>query len=599
MGSRAERSGYERWRESQDDPHRDSFAIRGESIQSYLTETIWQAPRREDGKVGELVARVRDSVLEGDPRGARALIDPWLRANTAKEFTSLLWQYSTRGFPLLWEMDVRCTDRATLQNCGVQSTVEGPIPTLLFLQSTVPTLVDDSLLSDLHEFLTDLGLQVEQEHLWNSVYQVSTLLMRGMDCVDEGLRGDTEQIYSTERFRDTFGISGLWDELPDSSPVAIDSRGYWTLLQRVFGLWWDVIGNSMRYYLLTVLAAQVWKYTLMEGESREELLYRTVDLLLPDYCQNTVAQWVGEEKMERVRTMAETMRQCVRQGVLEGELYSPHSREGALEKIDRLEIIIGLPARVYRLEGEVRGSTFWQIWWEIYGEYWKALSLLLQRGAPPAFVGLERATFGHTVNAFYLPQQNLVLIPPGIIGAPFCCREDPWALYGSLGVILGHEILHSLDLNGSMYDADGQYRLWWDRETKERYYRQVSQMVKHYASLEIDGYPLRWDQTTGEDFSDIAGLQLALASCQAENGEGTVEDWREFYRSWSNSMRSALAGIRLSHVIDYDPHSPSRIRAWAPFYHTDLYYRAYDISPTDPLYLSPENRSHFLPFCRG
>ena len=579
-----------RWRDSQYLKDNNAFRIRERVNMDYCSEAIWQAPRREDGEIGKLVAAVRDSVLRDDPNTTSYYLQRVTRVKTAQEMTSLIWEMTLDGLPTLYDLSVERVNPD-----------EGPgeRPAGLYLQPLEPWQPDTKTLLEIHRLGQKLQIPYDHLQFWQGIWETGKLLSEGtIDPEVVRLQGDTSRVWDRQQFQQTYSIAGLWKGLPDTR-ILWDSPEYWNLLERLFGLWWDQWKESLKIYIYACLLRTFWWYMPDDQTSGEDVVYWAVEALLPDYLQGLVLESVNRGDVQDVREMAETMRRVMHQAVQRGSVYTEKSRRGALVKLEQMEIVIGLPHRMYRMESvpsELLQQSFWVLWREIHRHYWKVCQKLLQIDLPKDYISTDRESFGHIVNAFYLPTSNTVLIPPSIIGAPFCCRKDPWVKYGSLGVIIGHEICHALDIHGSRYDASGRYRLWWDLETKERYYHQLSKMIRHYASLRLAHQSLSWRMTTGEDFSDVCGIQLALAACREKHGGGEPEDWRSFFRSWSQTMRSNRKGESLQLQLSTDVHSPGQIRAEAPFSHIELFYRAYDLQPGEPGWLDPSDRAFFVSF---
>ena len=583
------------WRHSQRDGDRNAFTIRDDDLRSRLTEVIWQAPRREDGPDGQLVAVVRESVLRGDPEGATTVCRRVWASETAAQMADTVWSLAEGGFPLLWEMDVAPLDLGRGSGGGRRR------PGGLLISPQAPWVPDPETWASVWSVIEPLGLGLRSEVAYQMVRQMGGVLEEALPSpLASELAGDTTTVWSRERWWAEYDAAGLWRGLPEV-PLLHSEPAYWTLLLRMWGIWWETLGTSLRVYLLAMVARQLWWYRPDPEVDRGMLLYSAIETLLPDYLQGQALAEVSPEHLQLAREMAEELRRVAAGAVAESEVYSAEARVEAVRKLEQLEVIVGLPARIYPTASlwaqypiEVwSGAGFWRLWLTLHRYYWSQVRRLLREDLPPGYTGLDRGTFGHAVNAFYLPQSNSILIPPSIIGPPFCCREDPWVRYGSLGVILGHEIINALDINGSRYDADGIQRQWWDAATRARYYAQLARMTAHYSRLEDQGQPLEWETSTGEDWSDIGGLQLALAACERRYGPGTRADWQAFYRSWAQTMRS-------THTLPdpgsdaLDPHPPGAIRAWAPSSHTDRYYEAYQVYPGDPTWLAPEERVRWL-----
>uniref|UniRef100_A0A8C7KGN0 Endothelin-converting enzyme 1 n=1 Tax=Oncorhynchus kisutch TaxID=8019 RepID=A0A8C7KGN0_ONCKI len=154
-----------------------------------------------------------------------------------------------------------------------------------------------------------------------------------------------------------------------------------------------------------------------------------------------------------------------------------------------------------------------------------------------------------TVNAYYNPTKNEMVLPAGILQAPFYSRSWPKALnFGGIGVVMGHELTHAFDDQGREYDKDGNLRSWWKNSSVEAFKKQTQCMVEQYSNYSINKEPLNGKHTLGENIADNGGLKAAYKAYMnwiAKNGEEATLTFHS----------------EISHEgVITDPHSPSRFR---------------------------------------
>uniref|UniRef100_A0A8C8GGS1 Endothelin-converting enzyme 1 n=1 Tax=Oncorhynchus tshawytscha TaxID=74940 RepID=A0A8C8GGS1_ONCTS len=154
-----------------------------------------------------------------------------------------------------------------------------------------------------------------------------------------------------------------------------------------------------------------------------------------------------------------------------------------------------------------------------------------------------------TVNAYYNPTKNEMVLPAGILQAPFYSRSWPKALnFGGIGVVMGHELTHAFDDQGREYDKDGNLRSWWKNSSVEAFKKQTQCMVEQYSNYSINKEPLNGKHTLGENIADNGGLKAAYKAYMnwiAKNGEEATLTFHP----------------EISHEgVITDPHSPSRFR---------------------------------------
>jgi putative endopeptidase len=203
----------------------------------------------------------------------------------------------------------------------------------------------------------------------------------------------------------------------------------------------------------------------------------------------------------------------------------------------------------------------------------------------------------HTVNALNLPLQNALNFPAAILEAPFFDPgADDAANYGSIGAVIGHEIVHSFDNLGAEFDAQGQLRNWWTPADIEHFKAAGKALVAQYNAYEaLPGLFLKGEQELGENIADLAGLAVAYDAYQKSLGgkpapviEGLSGDQRFFIayaQSWRDKRREASLRARIA----TDVHAPAGFRAQT-VRNMDAWYAAFDVQPGQKLYLAPAQR---------
>jgi putative endopeptidase len=201
------------------------------------------------------------------------------------------------------------------------------------------------------------------------------------------------------------------------------------------------------------------------------------------------------------------------------------------------------------------------------------------------------------VNAYANPTWNEIVFPAAILQPPFFdANADPAVNYGGIGAVIGHEISHHFDDQGSRYDQTGALREWWAPQDRERFNALTAQLVAQYDLYEpLPGRRVQGQLTLGENIADLAGLTVAydayrmsLDGRSAPVLEGFTGDQR-FYLGWAQVWRREYREANLLNRLLTDPHSPSEQRV-AVVRNLDPWYAAYNVQPGDTLYLAPERR---------
>ncbi|WP_353203913.1 M13 family metallopeptidase [Sphingomonas sp.] len=232
------------------------------------------------------------------------------------------------------------------------------------------------------------------------------------------------------------------------------------------------------------------------------------------------------------------------------------------------------------------------------GEFQHALEL--QRLVKPVDRSLWEMT-PQTVNAYYNPLMNQITFPAAILQPPyFDAKADPAVNYGAIGAIIGHEIGHGFDDQGSLFDGSGKIANWWTPESKKAFTARTAVLGAQYDSYEpIPGTKINGKLTMGENIGDLGGLEMTYAAYhryQAKHGKapviaGLTGDQRfflAFAQAWQSKIREGAARARLL----TDPHSPPYYRVNGIVRNVDAWYTAFNVKPGDKLYLAPEKRVH-------
>ena len=203
------------------------------------------------------------------------------------------------------------------------------------------------------------------------------------------------------------------------------------------------------------------------------------------------------------------------------------------------------------------------------------------------------------VNAYYNPMFNEIVFPAAILQPPFFdWQADAAVNYGGIGAVIGHEITHGFDDQGSRFDKDGNLNEWWSPTDRERFMELTTQLIRQFdAYFPFEDLPLNGKFTLGENIADLGGLSVAYDALQLyykRHGkpgpiDGFTEDQR-FFMSWATVWRTKTRPEAMRTQIKTDPHPPGMYRAVAAPSNLESFYNAFAISPESPWYRSKEER---------
>ena len=223
-----------------------------------------------------------------------------------------------------------------------------------------------------------------------------------------------------------------------------------------------------------------------------------------------------------------------------------------------------------------------------------------------------------TVNAYYNPTMNEIVFPAAILQPPFFDPQaDDGVNYAGIGAVIGHEIGHGFDDQGSTFDGTGKVSDWWTREDREAFTERTSALIsqydaytpevvtaKHKAAGTAEGEipHVNGALTIGENIGDLGGLGIALkayALALADAGIGSVDEapvvdgltgLQRFFYSWARIWRSKNRPDYAELLLTVDPHSPAEFRCNGIVRNVEAFYRAFEVQPDDALWLAPDER---------
>ena len=207
---------------------------------------------------------------------------------------------------------------------------------------------------------------------------------------------------------------------------------------------------------------------------------------------------------------------------------------------------------------------------------------------------VDRGEWGmtpQTVNAYYNPLQNEIVFPAAIMQPPFFDPAmDDAVNYGAMGSVIGHELMHGFDDQGSKFDARGNYESWWGEQDRERFEARAGQLVEQFNRyVAVDGLRVNGELTLGENIADLGGLLVAhdafRTTRQAREGrpiDGLTPDQR-FFLAYAQSWRRSYRPEALKLQVNTDPHSPANFRVVGPLSNMDSFARAFGCKDGDAM----------------
>ena len=319
---------------------------------------------------------------------------------------------------------------------------------------------------------------------------------------------------------------------------------------------------------------------------------------------NSLGEAVGQLYVERhfpesakqqMNQLVENLRTSLAQSIEETDWMSSTTKEEANKKLEFFRPKIAYPDEWKDLSSiDITRENLFQNAQTVREYYYQ--DEISRLGYPT-----NREEWGmlpQTVNAYYNSSFNEIVFPAGILQPPFFDpAADPAVNYGGIGAVIGHEMGHGFDDQGSKSDFAGIQRNWWTEEDRTNFEVLTAALATQYGKFEpVLGYFIDGNFTLGENIGDVGGLSLAYRAYKISlNGEeapiidGYTGDQR-FFLAWAQVWQGKYREEALIQRLTSDPHSPSEFRVNGVVRNFDEWYEAFDVTPENDLYLPPEER---------
>jgi putative endopeptidase len=381
------------------------------------------------------------------------------------------------------------------------------------------------------------------------------------------------------------------NEMVTSVPVA-DWRTY---------LRWHVV-HSMAPYLSSKFEDEDFRFEsgvlrgIKQQQPRWKRAVTAVDQLMGEALGRLyVEKYFKPAAKERMDELVRNLVAAYRERLQSRDWMGSETKKHALEKLAAITPKIGYPDKWRDYSSlEIRDDSYAEN--VMRAEAFEIQYRLSKLGKP-----VDRTEWGMTpptVNAYYNPSLNEIVFPAGILQPPFFnATADDAVNYGGIGAVIGHEITHGFDDQGSRYDQDGNMRNWWTSEDRARFNAKTDKLVKQYNDqVPLEKLHVNGRLTLGENLADLGGVAIAYAAYQKSlHGQpapvidgftGPQRFFIGFAQVWRGTSRDAEQRLRLR----TDPHSPPLVRATVPVSNIQAFYDAFNLKPGDAMYREPQDR---------
>jgi putative endopeptidase len=401
--------------------------------------------------------------------------------------------------------------------------------------------------------------------------------------------------------------AGVFDELVLRQPsflegvAALLDAGHleaWTDWLR-----WQVIRSSAAYLSDEFVAANFDFYgrTLTGTPELRDRWKRGVSLV-----EGAMGEAVGRIYVERhfpqgakaaMDVLVGNLVEAYRQSITGLAWMTPATRLRAIEKLDKFTPKIGYPVK-WRDYSHLEISPT-----DLIANVRATSEFEFQRELGKIGTPLDRDEWfmtPQTINAYYNPGFNEIVFPAAILQYPFFDEaRDAAANYGAIGAVIGHEIGHGFDDQGSKYDGDGRLTDWWTAADREAFEKLTGSLIEQYNALaprQVPDHHVNGALTIGENIGDLGGLSIAwkaylisLSGQQPPVIDGLTGAER-FFLSWAQAWQQKGRDEEVIRLVAIDPHSPNEFRCNQIVRNIDGYYDTFTLTASDELWLDPEER---------
>ena len=312
-----------------------------------------------------------------------------------------------------------------------------------------------------------------------------------------------------------------------------------------------------------------------------------------------VKEYFPESSKQRVHRLVKDLQQAFEDRLNENTWMSDSTKAKALAKLHAIYINVGYPDKwedmekfvdiredqnlvenFIRIEQETRAAEL--------RKYWRKPVDKTQMGCTP-----------QTVNAFYNPLFNSINFPAAILQPPFFDPEADYDCnYGAVGAVIGHEMSHGFDDQGCQFDKDGNLVNWWAPEDKAKYDERTKVLADWFSQQEaLPGLFVNGQKTLGENIGDNGGIQVAYRAFQNRMKQEPLKEVegftpaQRFYLAYARIWASNFTPEFLAYLVNSDVHSPNIFRVNAALPMIDSWYDAFNVQPTDKMFIPKEKRA--------
>ncbi len=363
---------------------------------------------------------------------------------------------------------------------------------------------------------------------------------------------------------------------------------------------WRLLDNNAPYLSKPFVQQAFAMTSVLTGQKEQTPRWQAVSSIIDNQLgdllgQLYVSKYFKPEAKVRMQGLVKNLETTFAGRIQRLDWMSDETKMKALEKLNSFTKKIGYPD-VWKDYSSIKIDKADFVGNLRRASQWAYNDMVTRYGQP-----VDKTRWGMTpptINAYYSPSNNEIAFPAGILQFPFFdFGADDAINYGGIGAVIGHEITHGFDDNGSQYAADGNLKNWWTPEDEKKFKERATQVAEQYNAFTVlDTLHVNGRLTLGENIADLGGLNMAYEAFTktAQFKEGKKIDGftpaQRFFLNWAQVWRSNALPETVAQLILTDSHSPGMHRANGPVQNMDAWYEAFGVQPGDKMYIAPEKR---------
>lgn len=308
-----------------------------------------------------------------------------------------------------------------------------------------------------------------------------------------------------------------------------------------------------------------------------------------------VAKYFPPEAKKRMEKLIKNLQIALGERIDVQEWMSDETKKVAREKLDAFYVKVGYPDKWKDYSDLEIGDNYLNNMLAV-GE-WEIKDMIREKFNKPVDKD-EWYMTPQTVNAYYNPTTNEICFPAGILQPPFFdMQADDAFNYGAIGVVIGHEMTHGFDDQGSKYDKNGNLVTWWSEEDTKQFEERIQVMREFHDSIEVlPGLHANGSLTLGENMADHGGLMVAFQAFKNATKDAPLETIdgftpeQRFFLAYANVWGQNIRDEEIQKRVKSDPHQLGMWRVNGQMPHIDAWYDAFGITEADPMFVPKEKR---------